>query len=102
MLYFGDAKLDYIAMVDLDGNNRKMIINEGLHHIYSLAVYENSVYWSDWNKMQIVKADKHTGADRTVLAELVHRPMGKLSRRRCDKILFHTQLPKHNVTQHIP
>lgn len=78
-LYFGDAKLDYIAMTDLDGRNRKMVLNTGVNHIYSLAVYEKSIFWSDWGYKQIHSADKYTGANSTILAKLIHRPMGNQS-----------------------
>lgn len=77
-LYFGDAKLDYIAVTNLDGQNRKMVLNTGVNHIYSLAVYENAIFWSDWGYKRIKRADKYTGANIKVLATLIHRPMSKL------------------------
>ena len=75
-LFFGDAKLDYIAMANLDGSNQKIIINHAVSHIFSLAVFEDMLYWSDWENKRIHKAHKFTGANLTTLAELIHRPMG--------------------------
>lgn len=77
-LYFGDAKMHYIAMSDLEGRNRRLVMNEGVNHIYSLAVYGNSLYWSDWGENNIHRAHKYTGASHKVLAHLIHRPMGEI------------------------
>lgn len=75
-LFFGDAKLDYIAMANLDGSNKKIILNSGVSHIFSLTVYEDMMYWSDWETKSIYKAHKFTGANVTSLVQLIHRPMG--------------------------
>lgn len=76
-LFFGDAKLDYIAMADLDGKNMRKILTERMDHIFSLAVGDRSLYWSDWGHKQVHRVDKFTGRNMETLATFIHRPMGK-------------------------
>ena len=78
-VFVGDAKLDYIMMTDLDGNNRKIILQQGLDHIFSLTVDDDSLYWSDWGKNKIHSVHKFTGKNMQTLATLIHRPMGEYS-----------------------
>lgn len=42
-----------------------------LPHPFGLDVFENSIYWTDWNSFNIETAHKLTGANRTVLATAV-------------------------------
>lgn len=80
-LFFGDAKEDFIAVCDLDGNNRKIVahrkLNPGmnLHHIFSIAVWEDRVYFSDWESKSIEYCDKYTGKNCATLIKTIHRPM---------------------------
>lgn len=77
-LFFGDAKLNYIAMTDLEGQNKRMILSTGVNHIFSLAVFEDSLYWSDWGQKKVYRVDKLTGSFvETLTSSLIHRPMGK-------------------------
>lgn len=80
-LFWGDAREDYIAVADLDGNNRKVIIRRNvsptlnLHHVFAIAVWENRVYWSDWETKSIEYCDKYTGQNCSRLITAIHRPM---------------------------
>ncbi len=51
-LFYADAREDYIAVTDLQGMNRHVIISRKtsnlVHHIFALTVFENQIYWSDW------------------------------------------------------
>lgn len=55
-IFFGDAKLDYIGVCDFNGGNRKRLFGRDenpalklkLHHIFAMAVWEDRVYWTDW------------------------------------------------------
>lgn len=38
-----------------------------LLHPFGLAVFEDKIYWSDWDTLSIHVADKLTGYNRTVL-----------------------------------
>lgn len=80
-LFFGDAREDFISVCDLDGSNRKVVAhrkynpNINLHHIFSIAVWEDRVYFSDWESKSIEYCDKYTGKNCGTLIKLIHRPM---------------------------
>ncbi|XP_028413507.1 very low-density lipoprotein receptor-like isoform X2 [Dendronephthya gigantea] len=72
-IWWVDAKLDLIEHCDLNGSNRRVILAERIFHPFSISVFEDNVYWSDWYKTAIYKANKFTGKNVTVLREgLVH------------------------------
>lgn len=82
-IFWGDAREDYLAVADLDGNNRKIILsrklkhhsNANLHHLFSIAVWEDRIYWSDWETLSIESCHKYTGENRLRLHNFTHRPM---------------------------
>lgn len=80
-LFFGDAKEDFISVCDFDGKNRKIVAHRkfnpslNLNHIFSIAVWEDKVYFSDWESRSIEYCDKYTGNNCGTLIKLVHRSM---------------------------
>ncbi|XP_013411103.1 prolow-density lipoprotein receptor-related protein 1 [Lingula anatina] len=74
-IFWADARLDYIAMADLDGKNIRLIINGELPHIFALTTFEDLIYWTDWEKMSVYSANKFSGANMTNVTSFVHRPM---------------------------
>ena len=80
-LFFGDAREDYIAVSDYKGNHIKNIIVRGLtpsahvQHIFALTVFEDYIYWSDWERGTIERAHKYSGKENKTLITTVHRPM---------------------------
>lgn len=74
-IFWADASLDYIAMANLDGTERHVIIEEDLPHTFALTTFMDYIFWTDWEHLSIQKAHKFSGADRSVVAHLVHRPM---------------------------
>ena len=80
-IFYGDAREDYIAVTDYNGQNIKMILVRGwnpavhLQHIFALTVFEDYIYWSDWETNTIEKCHKHTGKDNKTLLSTIHRPM---------------------------
>ncbi|KAK9731245.1 Low-density lipoprotein receptor domain class A [Popillia japonica] len=68
-LYWADGGTKSIEFSNLDGSNRKTLI-EGpdLPHPFGLDVYDNSIYWTDWKTYNIEAANKTTGANRTIIA----------------------------------
>lgn len=68
-LYWLDAKLHSISSVNFDGSERRIIFksNEFLHHPYSISVFEDFVYWTDWEKNTIFRANKFNGNNATAL-----------------------------------
>lgn len=80
-LFWGDAREDYIAVSDLDGRNIKIIASRSktpnlrLHHIFALAVWEDYVYWSDWETKSVERCHKYQCNENFTLLSTVHRPM---------------------------
>ena len=87
-LFWADAREDYIACSDLLGKNRWMIasrkanmvpnespIVSSLHHIFAIAVFEDYIYWSDWESKRIEKCHKYKCKNSTKILQVSHRPM---------------------------
>lgn len=80
-LFWGDAREDYIAASDLDGKNIRIIVRRSnnphlnLHHIFAIAVWEDYLYWTDWETKTIERCHKYRGNDTKTLYHMVHRPM---------------------------
>ena len=74
-IWWADAHLDYIAYSDYNGKNIKYVLKEQkAPHVFALSVMDDYLYWTDWNLKAIVKANKFTGQDMTVLRNTTHRP----------------------------
>lgn len=80
-LFWADAQEDYIAVSDLEGHNIKIIASRGaysnlrLHHVFAIAVWEDYLYWTDWETKSVERCHKYRGDDCKTLATTVHRPM---------------------------
>ncbi|XP_060065626.1 low-density lipoprotein receptor-related protein 1-like [Ylistrum balloti] len=74
-IFWADASLDYIAMANLDGTARHMILHRDLPHTFALTTFMNYIYWTDWEKGSIERAEKFSGKNRTTVATVVHRLM---------------------------
>lgn len=69
-LYWVDAKLSTIESILLDGTDRRMILAGIVKHPYSIAVFEDKLYWSDWSTYSIQSCDKFTGKNhKTIVRE---------------------------------
>lgn len=90
-LFWADANYDYIAMSDLDGNNRHKVITDNLPHIFALTTFVDSIYWTDWETNGVFKAEKFSGKGRSLLVQMHNRPM--------DLIVYHSlRQPKSKCT----
>lgn len=58
----------------MDGQNRHRAITGSMPHVFALTLFEDFVYWTDWNTHTIDKAHKYTGANRVVMGNNTHRP----------------------------
>lgn len=74
-LFFADAHLDYIAFTDLEGHHRRIVLSgTSVPHVFALTVFDDHIYWTDWNLKTINRAEKFSGANLTVLRNTTHRP----------------------------
>ncbi|XP_050068353.1 low-density lipoprotein receptor isoform X3 [Anopheles maculipalpis] len=64
-VYWVDAKLNVISSCNYDGSKRSVILYSAdyLRHPFSITTFEDWVYWTDWDKEAVFKANKFTGKD---------------------------------------
>ncbi|XP_008555784.1 very low-density lipoprotein receptor isoform X1 [Microplitis demolitor] len=64
-VYWVDAKLHIIGTCNYDGTGRRTVLysQDNLRHPFSITTFEDYVYWSDWDKQSIFKANKFTGKE---------------------------------------
>ena len=68
-IYWCDAKMDKIEVTNMDGSDRRVILNENLPHVFGLSLFENFIYWTDWQERTVERAHKITGNDRMVVVD---------------------------------
>ncbi|XP_022803615.1 sushi, von Willebrand factor type A, EGF and pentraxin domain-containing protein 1-like isoform X1 [Stylophora pistillata] len=74
-LYWADAKLDTIEMSDLDGGNRQIVLSSSAGiHPYGLTIYQDILYWTDWNNRSISSYNATSGEADMVIPDL-QQPM---------------------------
>ena len=66
--------LIFFRYADMDGSNRHIVL-EGVPHPFSISLFEDFMYWTDWNHLTVERANKYTGANHTILWNVTHRPM---------------------------
>lgn len=83
-LYWSDARLDKIERCDLDGRRREAIIigNDTSPvghpaHPFGLAVYGDTLFFTDWIHRAVIAVNKFTGGETQVIgANFAEQPMG--------------------------
>ncbi|KAL9960422.1 hypothetical protein ACROYT_G033877 [Oculina patagonica] len=74
-LFWADAKLDKIEVSNLNGGNRQLVLSSAANiHPYGLAVYQNVLYWTDWNSKSISRYNLSTGTQDMIVTGL-QQPM---------------------------
>nr|XP_040223812.2 low-density lipoprotein receptor-related protein 4 isoform X2 [Anopheles coluzzii] len=74
-IYWADAK-HVIESANFDGRARRKILSNNLPHPFALALFEDSMYWTDWHTKTISTASKVNGRGFRVVHEGLHFPMG--------------------------
>lgn len=64
-IYWVDAKLNIVSSCDYNGSNRRIILKtaEYLRHPFSITTFEDWIYWTDWDKAAVFKANKFNGQE---------------------------------------
>ncbi|KOX76539.1 Vitellogenin receptor [Melipona quadrifasciata] len=68
-LYWIDIKTKIIESARLDGTDQRVILQGVAKKPFSLAVFENKLYWSDWISNTIQSCDKFTGKNWKILVD---------------------------------
>ncbi|XP_061523276.1 low-density lipoprotein receptor-related protein 6 isoform X2 [Phycodurus eques] len=74
-LYWADAKHNFIHRCHLDGTNREVVVKGELPHPFALTLFEDTLFWTDWNTHSIHSCAKHNGADQRVVHSDIFSPM---------------------------
>ena len=65
-----------IEAVSLDGLTRNVIFRRSGYHPFSLGVFQDFVYWSDWEKNAVMRINKTYGEVVEVIVSGVNKSMG--------------------------
>ncbi|XP_017469873.1 PREDICTED: low-density lipoprotein receptor-related protein 4-like [Rhagoletis zephyria] len=74
-LYWADAKQHAIESSNFDGTDRVKILSTHLPHPFALTIFEDTMYWTDWNTKTVSAANKITGKGFRSVHENFHFPM---------------------------
>lgn len=59
---------------DLEGHHRQAVYDGTLSHPFAITIFEDMIYWTDWNTKAIERGNKFDGSHRTLLANVTHKP----------------------------
>lgn len=59
-LWWADAKLAKIERCNLDGTNRRIVMQRNVGAPFSIAVSARHVYWTNWENKRIERIEKDT------------------------------------------
>eukprot|EP00095_Tigriopus_kingsejongensis_P011918 maker-scaffold507_size152468-snap-gene-0.33 protein:Tk11918 transcript:maker-scaffold507_size152468-snap-gene-0.33-mRNA-1 annotation:"vitellogenin receptor" len=75
-IFWAEAKFKRLESANLDGQDRRVVL-EQVNHPFSVAVFQETLYWSDWHAKEILSCNKFTGKNRTTLVKAPNlEPMG--------------------------
>ncbi|XP_012580569.1 PREDICTED: low-density lipoprotein receptor-related protein 5 [Condylura cristata] len=74
-LYWGDAKTDKIEVIDIDGSERRTLLEDKLPHIFGFTLLGDFIYWTDWQRRSIERVHK-VKASRDVIIDQLPDLMG--------------------------
>lgn len=69
-LYWCDALLDHIQHANLDGTDVQTISSNLIRHPFSLVVFKENLYVTDWRLDAIIRMHKETGANATIVEKV--------------------------------
>lgn len=54
---------------------RFAVLTQDIPHIFAMTLFEEYIYWTDWETKSINRAHKTLGTNKTTLISTLHRPM---------------------------
>lgn len=75
-IYWIDARSDSIHTTNYDGLDHHVVMKDHdlLSHPFAITLFENYVYWTDWRTNSVVRANKWTGGDVSVIQRTLSQP----------------------------
>ncbi|KAJ8001703.1 hypothetical protein DPEC_G00172210 [Dallia pectoralis] len=75
-LYWVDSKMHTLSSIGVNGEGRHTLISneDKLAHPFSIAVFEEKVFWTDTEDMVVMSANRLTGNDIRVLVADLNQP----------------------------
>lgn len=72
-IFWLDAKLNSINSIDYDGQNRRLVLHSAqfIRHPFSLDIFEDTVYWTDWELESVLATNKFAQGEFTNVEALV-------------------------------
>lgn len=70
LLFWVDAENNMIECSNLDGTNRRRVATS-LPKPFALTLFDDYMYWTDWKKQSIERANKTNGKNRTTIQNRV-------------------------------
>uniref|UniRef100_A0A8D1P075 EGF-like domain-containing protein n=1 Tax=Sus scrofa TaxID=9823 RepID=A0A8D1P075_PIG len=74
-LYWGDAKTDKIEVINIDGTERRTLLEDKLPHIFGFTLLGDFIYWTDWQRRSIERVHK-VKASRDIIIDQLPDLMG--------------------------
>lgn len=53
----------------------RVVLTQDIPHIFAMTLFEEYIYWTDWETKSINRAHKTQGVNKSVLISTLHRPM---------------------------
>lgn len=77
-IFWIDVKLNTISSCNYDGSFRKTVLHSSIYlkHPFSITLFEDLMYWSEWSKRTIFRANKFNGTEITAMvSSFLEKPM---------------------------
>lgn len=69
-MYWGDAKTDKIEVMNCDGTDRRVLVEDKLPHIFGFTILGDYIYWTDWQRRSIERVHKTSAERETIIDQL--------------------------------
>ena len=70
-LYWADAKLDKIEVCNLNGSGRRVVLDQGLPHIYGFGVMGKHLFWTDWQHRNLQTTNVDSSQNKDIIVKLL-------------------------------
>ena len=75
-LFWVDARRKTLESCNLNGTNHTIVLNVFGQHPFSVTIFEDYAYWTDWATETIHRANKFNGKSVEILQSGLRKPMG--------------------------